>query len=56
MSNTPAYYLPNNQELLGRMYSILSDRLNDEEFMNFFDTRMCPKLLSFLEDQPLAIY
>jgi len=56
MSNTPAYYLFNNQELIGSMFSILRDRLNDDEFMGYFDSEICPQLLSLLDEQPVMRY
>lgn len=53
MRNVPAYYLPNNAELIDQMVAIINQRLNDDEFMSYLDSRLCPEILSFLEEERL---
>jgi hypothetical protein len=42
LNNMPAYFIPNNSELLGNMYSIISNRIKDEEFLSYIDKKVCP--------------
>jgi hypothetical protein len=45
MTNMPAYYLPNNSKLMEGIATVLTERLNDDAFMSFFNNEVCPTVL-----------
>lgn len=57
MNAKPLYYLTNNQELLDRLSTVVQNRLNEPEFLEYLDSELCPQVLQFLEEQqPVLVY